>query len=263
MRALMKSAAANWRTSLDKTRRRRPRSRPRAGPGRAGPGGHRPRATRSAATTPRSCAPRGSTSSPSRTRAAHRGNAGRPPGRGPRRDAAHRRRRSRAHHLGAGRRQPDRHAARTRSSPACSASRRRRHARQRLHEGRHRRGRRAPASPAETMQFHGTADRYALDGADGGRDALLERHHRDVGPGGHAAQRRHRRRAGRGVHLRPGALGRLHAPGQPGLGRPEARRPTNADPLRRPLLRRASDWLDCRQGARSRRPTSSSGCWRT
>ena len=38
-------------------------------------------------------------------------------------------------------------------------------------------------------------------------------------PGGDAAQRRRGRRAGRRVHVRPRALGRRHAPGQPGAGR--------------------------------------------
>ena len=47
------------------------------------------------------------------------------------------------------------------------------------------------------------------------------------------------RRPGGRVHLRPRAVGRLHAPGQPGLGRPGARR-HRADPLRRPVLRRAA-----------------------
>ncbi len=41
--------------------------------------------------------------------------------------------------------------------------------------------RRAPGTGivGQTMQFHGTADRYTLNGADRGRDALLERDHRD------------------------------------------------------------------------------------
>ena len=51
-------------------------------------------------------------------------------------------------------------------------------------------------------------------------------------------RRRDRRRPGRGVHLRPRPLGRLHAPGQPRLGRAGARRPDRPDPLRRPVLRR-------------------------
>ena len=56
------------------------------------------------------------------------------------------------------------------------------------------------------------------------RDAVLERDDGDHEPGGDAAQRRRERRPGGGVHVRPRALGRLHAPGQPGLGGPGARR---------------------------------------
>ena len=44
-------------------------------------------------------------------------------------------------------------------------TRRGRHARQRVHEGRHRQRPRAPGSTAQTLQFHGTADRYTLNGA--------------------------------------------------------------------------------------------------
>ena len=82
----------------------------------------------------------------------------------------------------------------------------------------------------ETIQFHGTADRYTLSGATTRRDALLRRDDRDPEPRRHAAQRRLERRPGRGLHLRPRPLGRLHAPGQPGLGRPGARR--RAGPIR-------------------------------
>ena len=85
---------------------------------------------------------------------------------------------------------------------------------------------RAPASPATTMQFHGTADRYTLAGATRGRDAYSDATTATAEPRRHAAQRRRERRAGRRVHLRPRALGRLHAPGQPGVGGPGARRPT-------------------------------------
>ncbi len=66
------------------------------------------------------------------------------------------------------------------------------------------------------MQFHDTADRYALNGARRGRDALPGRPRRrrpavtlrDVGSS---------RRPGRHLHLRPRALDRLHPPGQPVL----------------------------------------------
>ncbi len=51
-----------------------------------------------------------------------------------------------------------------------------------------------PARPGagivgETIQFHGTADRYLLNGADRGRDSVLERHDRHHEPGGDAAHR--------------------------------------------------------------------------
>ena len=81
----------------------------------------------------------------------------------------------------------------------------------------------------QTIQFHGTADRYTA-GADVDRDALLDASTPTANPAvtlrsvGTTA-------AGSGLHLRPRALGRLHAPGQPGLGRAGAR-------LRaRPLIR--------------------------
>ena len=87
-------------------------------------------------------------------------------------------------------------------------------------------------------------------------------------PGRDAAQRRHHRRPGGRVHLRPGALGRLHAPGQPGVGGPGARRRDRPDPLattcssaRRPATSSPTGSTSTR--SRSRRPTSSSGCWPT
>ena len=84
----------------------------------------------------------------------------------------------------------------------------------------------------QTLQFHGTADRYTLNGA-----SLVARLYstattsttnpavtlRSVGTS---------RGSGGRVHLRPGALGGLHAPGQSGVGGPEARRhaATASDP---------------------------------
>ena len=65
------------------------------------------------------------------------------------------------------------------------------------------------------MQFHGTADRYALAGASNGRDAVLRRDAPPPPPRRDAAQRRRRRRAGRRVHLRPRALGRHTRQGNP------------------------------------------------
>ncbi len=90
----------------------------------------------------------------------------------------------------------------------------------------------------QTIQFHGTADRYDLDA---GTDALAtlwsDRVHRHHQSGRHPAQCRLERRPGGGVRLRPRPLRRVHPPGQPGLGRPGARRPDAPDhPVRRPLL---------------------------
>ena len=74
------------------------------------------------------------------------------------------------------------------------------------------------------MQFHGTRRPLDARRRHHGRRPLRERDGGDGQPRGDAAQRRRRRRPGRGVHLRPGPLGRPHAPGQPGLGRRGARR---------------------------------------
>ena len=70
----------------------------------------------------------------------------------------------------------------------------------------------------QTMQFHGTADRYTLTGATGGRDALLDASTATTNPAVTLRVGRLERRSGGRVHLRPRALGRLHAPGQPRLG---------------------------------------------
>ena len=71
-----------------------------------------------------------------------------------------------------------------------------------------------------------------------GRDALLEREHRDRESGGDAAVGRIERRPRGGLHLRPRPLGRLHPAGQPGVGGTGAgRRPR--PPSGRPVLRRA------------------------
>ena len=68
------------------------------------------------------------------------------------------------------------------------------------------------------------------------RRPLLERVDGDDGAGRDHAQRRQLRRPRGGVHLRPRQVGRLHAPGQPAVGRPGARRHV-AGPLRRHVLR--------------------------
>ena len=70
----------------------------------------------------------------------------------------------------------------------------------------------------QTIQFHGTADRYSLDGAASIATLFTEYVDRDSQPGRHPARRRPERRTGRLLHLRPGAFGRVHPPGQSGLG---------------------------------------------
>ena len=74
----------------------------------------------------------------------------------------------------------------------------------------------------QTIQFHGTADRYTLAAATPRRgrrrDTLLECDHGHDESRGHAPLRGHfGRRSGR-VHVRSRAVDRLHAPGQPGVG---------------------------------------------
>ena len=92
-----------------------------------------------------------------------------------------------------------------------------------------------------TMQYHGTADNYALNGATAVATLYSNTHDGDDEPGGDAALRRIERRPGGGVHLRPRPLGRLHAPGQPVLGRPGAGRRRRDPPRRHVLLAR---WLN-------------------
>ena len=63
------------------------------------------------------------------------------------------------------------------------------------------------------MQFHGIADRYTLNGATAIATLYSNATTATANP---AVTMRNGRRAaaGGGVHLRPGAIGRLHAPGQ-------------------------------------------------
>ena len=70
-----------------------------------------------------------------------------------------------ADRLGQRRRQPDRDAAGQAARRPARADRRRRDARERVSEGGHERAARAPGSSASTIQFHGSADRYTLNGA--------------------------------------------------------------------------------------------------
>ena len=78
-----------------------------------------------------------------------------------------------AHQLGAGRRQPHRHAPRPPARRPARPGRHDRHGQQRLHQGQHRVVRRR-RHHADTMQFHGAADRDAGDRRDHRGDALLD-----------------------------------------------------------------------------------------
>ena len=95
----------------------------------------------------------------------------------------------------------------------------------------------------DTMQFHGTANRYSLSGAT--RSPSSTPPPRRDGPARRSpAQRGHQRRSGRGVRLRPGPVDHPDPPGQPGLGGAGTRRP-DADPVQRPVLRRhRPDWVN-------------------
>ena len=89
----------------------------------------------------------------------------------------------------------------------------------------------------DTIQFHGTSDQYLA--VEAGTVATLhsDATHPTSLSRGDVESGRVVGRAGSGVHLRPGAIGRLHATGQSRVGRPGTRR-VHADPLRRPVLRR-------------------------
>ena len=122
--------------------------------------------------------------------------------------------------------QPRRHAPRQEARGAARPGGRRRHARRgEPHERRGRRDRREHALPRQRRPLRA-----------GRREP--GRHAGQRAARGDAARRRRRRRAGRGLHLRPRALGGLHAAGQPRVGRHGARRQRRGDPLRRHVLRR-------------------------
>ena len=90
----------------------------------------------------------------------------------------------------------------------------------------------------QTIQFHGTADRYSVNaGTEPLATLYSDASTADEQPGRHAACGRLERRPGGGVHLRPREVGRLHPSGQSRLGRPGARRRAPADhPLGRHVL---------------------------
>ena len=122
------------------------------------------------------------------------------------------------------------------------------------------RSRPARGITGETMQFHGTADRWTVAGATTVATLYSGPTPAHGEPGGDAALRR--RRPGRRVHLRPRPLGRLHAPGQPGVGGQE--RDGELDGLIRSddlfFGGRRSPTGSTSTRSRSRRPTSSSAC---
>ena len=187
--------------------------------------------------------------------------AGRVRRRDPRRDAADRGPGDDVHRLGNGRRQPDRDAARQAARRAARPDRRRRDARRTPTCWS---TARAPGAGIvnQTMQFHGTADRYTLNGA----TAVATLYSNATTATTRLPRSRCARsatRPRRGVHLRPRAVGGLHPPGQPGVVGPGARRarrrsaPTICSSARRGDVQ--PDWVDLTR-SRSRRPTNSSGC---
>ncbi len=70
----------------------------------------------------------------------------------------------------------------------------------------------------DTMQYHGTADPLVAERGDERGHAVLGCVDGDDEPGGHAARRRHERRSGGRVRVRPGAFDRPDPAGQPGVG---------------------------------------------
>ena len=88
----------------------------------------------------------------------------------------------------------------------------------------------------QTMQFHGTADRYTLNGATAVATLYSNATTSTPNPAVTMRSVGRQRRLGRGVHLRPCAIGRVYAAGQSRMGRHGTRRP-GADQERRLLLR--------------------------
>ena len=77
----------------------------------------------------------------------------------------------------------------------------------------------------ETIQFHGTADRYSPSGATAVATLYPNADSPTANPAVTLRSRRHERRPGGSVHLRPRPLGRPDPAGKSGLGRAGARRP--------------------------------------
>ena len=116
-----------------------------------------------------------------------------------------------------------------------------------------------------TIQFHGTADRYTLNGATSVATLYSNATTATTSPAVTLRVGRRERRTGGGVHVRPRALGRLHAPGQSRLGRRRSvtawpgSGPTTSSTAPGPATCSPTGSTRTRSG--SHRRTSSSGCW--
>ena len=188
------------------------------------------------------------------------GDAGFLPGRPTCADVAERRPGFGARWLGSGRRQPHRHAARHSARGSAGPGRGYRGPRRRLHQGQHRlaSGRR---DHRRTMQFHGTADRWSVAGA-----ATLATLYSDADSATSSPAVTLRNVGGAGgqtaaftydlAHSIVGTRqGDIDLAGLEHDGQLEARSAATS------CSGRADSWTSTR--SRSRRPTSSSGCWPT
>ena len=170
-----------------------------------------------------------------------------------------------AHRLGQRRRQPDRHAPRSAARRAARPDRRGLDPRERLPAGRHRR---APGQGLvdQTIQFHGAADLYTLNGATAIATLYSNATTATTNPAvtlrsvGSAAARR--RPSPTTSRARSSTPGRATRPG-PARSATASRRsaPTTSSSAPRPAIRSPTGSISTRWP--SRRPTSSSACWRT
>ena len=117
------------------------------------------------------------------------------------------------------RRQPRGPAAGRQARPAARAHQGHGHARRTATSRSIPPSRPRPGSPPPRCSTTARADRYTLSGATSVANLYTSATAATTEPGGVAADGRQQRRPGRGVHLRPRALGRVHAPGQSRLGR--------------------------------------------
>ena len=112
-----------------------------------------------------------------------------------------------------------------------------------------------------TMQFHDRADRYTLAGASAVATLYSDATTATANPA--VSLRRGSARAAARPRRSPTTSRARSSPRARATwrGRPEARRRDRPDPLGRPVLPSPTGSTSTR--SRSRRPTSSSGCWRT